>query len=294
MNRATPTIDMRGTSDLHIHSGPDIFDRVADFLEIAQMAQSAGQRAIILKGHAEVTTNRATYARRQTPDLEVFGSIVLNWFVGGLNPIAVELALRDGAKEVWMPTVHAARHGEVYNVLGDYGTFSVSGLSTAVKGIRILEDDVLKPEVREILRMIAEHDSILGSGHIDRAETFALVRAARELGVSKILITHPHDHFVRFNDEQLLELVEMGAMLELCSGGVQPVPGYTSIETVATTIRRIGAKHIVISSDAGAPRKPIPVECTRVYGNCLISKGITVEEFDLMAKKNPARLLGLE
>ena len=86
----------------------------------------------------------------------------------------------------------------------------------------------------------------------------------------------------------------MGAMLELCSGGVQPVPGYATIDMVANTIKSVGEKHIIISSDAGAPRKPIPAECTRVYGNCLISKGITTEQFDIMAKKNPAALVGLD
>lgn len=291
-----PLFEMRGTCDLHIHSGPDIFVRVADDLGMAQMARDAGQKAIMLKGHAEVTVNRAAAVQKLVPEVHIFGSIVLNWFVGGLNPVVTELALRDGAKEVWMPTIHAHRHGEVYNVLGDYGTFSTSGIKTKVKGIRILDEagDLL-PEVHDILALIAEYDAILGTGHIDRAETYALVRAATEqYKINKILITHPHDHFVRFDDEQLGELVGMGAMLELCSGGVQPVPGYATIAMVATTIKAIGAENIIISSDAGAPRKPIPVECTRVYGNCLLSKGITMEQLDLMTRKNPARLVGLE
>ena len=254
------------------------------------------KKAIMFKGHAECTANRAAAARRQVPEVHVFGSIVLNWFVGGLNPVVVEYALRDGAKEVWMPTIHAQRHGEVYNVLGDYGTFSTSGIKTPVTGIRVLDDGgQLLPEVHDILALIAEYDVILGTGHIDRAETYALVEAAtNEYKINKILITHPHDHFVRFDDDQLKELVSMGAMLELCSGGVQPVPGYATIQMVATTIQAIGAEHIVISSDAGAPRKPVPVECTRVYGNCLISKGITMDELDVMTKRNPARLVDLE
>ena len=86
----------------------------------------------------------------------------------------------------------------------------------------------------------------------------------------------------------------MGAMLELCSAGVQPVPGYATIDMVATTIQAIGAENIIISSDAGAPRKPTPVESTRIYGNCLLSKGITHAQFDTMTKVNPARLVGLD
>jgi hypothetical protein len=288
-----PVVDMRGTCDLHIHSGPCIFNRVADDLGIAQMAREAGQAAIILKSHHESTVSRAAAVQRQVPEVCVFGSLTLNWFTGGLVPAAVEVALRQGAKEIWMPTIHAARHGAVYGVLGDYGTFSMAGMQTKVEGITLLADGRLKPEVEDIVRLIAEHDAILGTGHIDRQETYALVKAARAAGVNKILITHPHDHFVRFDDESLLELVEMGCMLELCSGGVQPVPGYATIQMVSDTMKRIGPEHIIISSDAGAPRKPVPVECTRVYGNCLLSRGITVEQFDLMAKTNPRRLVGL-
>ena len=291
---ASPVVDMTGTCDLHIHSAPSLFVRIADDVGIAKMAQDAGQRAILLKDHHESTANRANYAQMQVPDVKVFGSIVLNWFVGGLNPSAVEVALRYGAKEVWMPTIHAARHAAHYHVIGDYGTFSTSGIKTKVKGITVLKDGQLLPEVYEILDLIAEYDVILGTAHLDQEETYALIRAACQQGVKEILITHPHDHFVRFNDDQLVELVQIGAKLELCSGGVQPVPGYTNIDTVATTIKKVGAENIVISSDAGAPSKPTPVECTRVYGNCLISKGITLEQFDIMTKKNPVAFVNLE
>jgi hypothetical protein len=290
----SPVVDMVGTCDLHIHSGPSLFVRIADDLGFAEMARDAGQRAIILKCHAESTASRASYVQRLVPEVKVFGSIVLNWFIGGLNPSAVEVALRWGAKEVFMPTIHAARHGAHYNVLGDYGKFSVSGIKTPVTGITILKDGEILPEVHDILSLIAEHDVILGTAHLDREETFAIVKAARAAGVSKILITHPHDHFVRFDDDQLLELVNMGAKLELCAGGVQPVPGYTTIDVVATTIKHVGAENVVISSDSGAPRKPAPVECIKIYGNCLLSKGITLEQFDIMTKKNPAEFVGLD
>jgi hypothetical protein len=289
----TPVVDMRDTCDLHIHSGPSLFVRIADDLGFAEMARDAGQRAIILKCHAESTVSRAAYVQRLVPEVKVFGSIVLNWFVGGLNPSAVEVALRWGGKEVWMPTIHSARHGAHYNVLGDYGKFSVSGIKTPVKGITILKDGKLLPEMHDILSLIAEYDAILGTAHIDREETSVLVKAARSAGVNKILITHPHDHFVRYDDEQLKELVTMGAKLELCAGGVQPVPGYTTIDVVAKTIKNIGPENIIISSDSGAPRKPAPVECIKIYGNCLLSKGITLDQIDIMTKNNPAEFVGL-
>jgi hypothetical protein len=97
-----PVVDMAGTCDLHIHPGPDIFVRIADDLGIAQMARNAGQRAILLKCHVENTASRAYHVQQLVPEVKIFGSIVLNWFVGGLNPVGVEAALRMGAKEVFM------------------------------------------------------------------------------------------------------------------------------------------------------------------------------------------------
>ena len=41
------------------------------------------------------------------PGIKAFGAITLNHSVGGLNPVAVELAGRSGCKIVWMPTVDA-------------------------------------------------------------------------------------------------------------------------------------------------------------------------------------------
>ena len=42
--------------------------------------------------------------------MKVFGGVALNQTVGGLNPYAVELALRMGGRMVWFPTLSSAAH----------------------------------------------------------------------------------------------------------------------------------------------------------------------------------------
>ena len=37
--------------------------------------------------------------------MRVVGTLTLNWAVGGMNALAVEIAAREGARIVWMPTV---------------------------------------------------------------------------------------------------------------------------------------------------------------------------------------------
>lgn len=47
-------------------------------------------------------------------DIAVFGGIVLNRWVGGLNPDAVDMAFASGARQVWMPTLSARNHLRYY------------------------------------------------------------------------------------------------------------------------------------------------------------------------------------
>ena len=79
-------------------------------------------KAILLKCHHENTVSRAYLVQRVIPGIRVFGGIVLNYYVGGINPAAVEASLRLGGKEVWMPTVDAGYHAEVHGGTGGYDT----------------------------------------------------------------------------------------------------------------------------------------------------------------------------
>src|ERR1700729_3355976 len=82
---------LRGAYDTHIHIAPDVVE-----LEMAGFQ---------LKSHYTSTAERASVVRAAVPGVQVLGAIVLNRAVGGLNPLAVEVAAREGARTVWMPTV---------------------------------------------------------------------------------------------------------------------------------------------------------------------------------------------
>ncbi len=79
-----------GAIDLHVHSGPDVFGRGFLDVEVARAAKRAGMRGLVLKNHVTSTADRAYLVMQQVPGLEVFGGIVLNGAVGGINPQAVE------------------------------------------------------------------------------------------------------------------------------------------------------------------------------------------------------------
>src|SRR5690606_28489983 len=80
---------------------------------------------IVVKSHFESTVSKVHHARKDTqddfPNFNVFASITLNRGVGGPNPGAVELALQQGAKCVWLPTLDAGNHAVAYGHSGTYG-----------------------------------------------------------------------------------------------------------------------------------------------------------------------------
>ena len=135
-------------------------------------------KALVLKCHHESTVSRAYLVQRMVPGIRVFGGVVLNSYVGGINPAAVEAALRLGGKEVWMPTVDAGYHAQVHGGTGGYD--AQQGGRRQTEGIWVTDaDGRLKPPVKDVLALVAEHQAILGTCHLSPAEIVALVREAR-------------------------------------------------------------------------------------------------------------------
>src|SRR5439155_7550153 len=95
---------LEGAVDLHVHSSPDIDPRRFDDIDLAREAARAGLGAVLIKSHQNSTVERAWLVSKVVPGIQVFGGLVLNETVGGLNPSAVRLALALGAKQIWMPT----------------------------------------------------------------------------------------------------------------------------------------------------------------------------------------------
>ncbi len=95
---------LEGAIDLHVHSSPDVEPRRYDDIQLAGEAARMGMSAILIKSHQNSTVERAILVSKIVPQIRVFGGLVLNETVGGLNPAAVRLALTMGAKQIWMPT----------------------------------------------------------------------------------------------------------------------------------------------------------------------------------------------
>ncbi len=270
---------LEGAIDLHLHSAPDVDPRRYDDIELAREAGRAGLRAILIKNHQSSTVERAWLASKVAPEIRVFGGVVLNETVGGLNPAAVRLALQWGAKQVWMPTRSAQNHRARHEQPG---------------GLTVLRaDGQLRPEAEEILRLMAEGDAILGTAHLSPEEGVILMHRARELGVKKILVTHPEWHITPYPLALQKELARRGVMFERCFVSTTHRGGQVAMESIAEAIAEVGAETTVLSTDSGQPDTPAPVECLAQYAERLLEMGFTAEQLRQMMCENPARLLGL-
>ena len=283
-------IDVSGAIDLHCHPYPDLFPRLADDADVVRDANERGLRAVMIKCHHESSVSRAYHMQKLFPDIRVFGGIVLNHAVGGINPAAVDAALRLGAREVWMPTADAAYHAKMH---GGTGTYDVqeSGQNTR-PGIAIVDEGgELRDEVREVLELVAQGGAILGTCHLSPREIVLLVEEARRRGVEKILVTHPFFKVPNLDMDTLTHLVGLGAIAEFGYCTISPMWNYAAPKKVAQAVQALGAEHCILVSDAGQRHNPMPAEALRLFAQSLFESGLPEADLYTMIQKNPSQLL---
>ncbi|HYX97809.1 MAG TPA: DUF6282 family protein [Geodermatophilus sp.] len=279
---------LRGAVDLHIHTAPDIFPRSVDAIEAADEAKAAGMAAIAVKSHSTDTSARAETASRRT-GFPVVGGVALNYPVGGLNPHAVQESARQGGRIVWLPTLaarHFLAHADNVPVLRDKSPLDSEGIVVTT------EDGGLEPEVEEVLQLVRQHDMVLCSGHVSPAEALAVFRRAREIGIDRLVVTHPHAAFVGAGAEDMAELAALGAMNEMHYAFVTPIidPPQT-MGHLADLIRAVGVASCYLATDGGQAINPHPVEALRLFVEGMLAEGFTADEVRYMTAEAPRRLL---
>jgi hypothetical protein len=155
--------------------------------------------------------------------------------------------------------------------------------------VPVSRDGKLLPEVIEVLRVMAKYNLALATGHSTAEEHLMLVREARKAGVTRIILTHPYGVMTV---DQMKEAAADGAYVELVYHALL-VGGRITIGDYVKTIHAVGAEHCILSSDLGQADSPVHTVGWKAYLDLLLKAGVTQREIDLMARRNPARLLGL-
>jgi hypothetical protein len=281
--------------DLHVHTMPSVFNRPFDVLDLSKQAREVGYKAILFKNHHAINADCMQLTRKMVPGIEAHGGVVLNHPVGGLNLDAVDAAIGFGAKEIWMPTMSAANHIQVFGAPTYIWHTRVKESTRRLQttGITVLSGDELVPELDEIFGLIADADIILGTSHLAVKEVFAVIKGARRAGVKKILVTHPGWEATNFSIEDQLKMADEGAILEHCMNSLMPFRHSSAPQQMVEVIKRVGANHCVMATDFGQWRNPHPIEGMRHFIHLMLQLGIQESEIDTMTKENPAKLLGL-
>ena len=283
-----------GVIDMHVHSHPDVFGRNMDDIDVAQLAKARGMRGLLLKNHVAETASRAALVMKVVPGLEVFGGIVLNKAVGGINPDAVEWMHRmygGRGKVVWLPTFESDKH--------------VKTLSKPdAVGLVVAPNGQVTPEMEAILKIIARENLVLATGHVHPEEIIAVVKKGRELGVKNFVITHALTNVPGMTMAQAKQVTEMGAVIEVCflqflAGPNAPLAFLThwtqiNAKHVAQAVKELGANSVLISSDLGQTGNMVHPDGLETAIAAMKKEGISEADIDTMMRKNPARLLGLQ
>jgi hypothetical protein len=271
---------LQGAIDMHAHGAPDGTPRKLDVLELARVAKAAGMRAIVIKNHYEPTASLAYVVRKAVPGIEVFGGISLDLTVGGVNPAAVEWMTKvEGGygKVVWLPTFDSESQ---VRLTGDKRPFAP-----------VTRDGKILPEVLAVIALVAKHDLVLETGHSAPQESLLIIAEAKRQGVKHVLVTHamasPGGSMAL---GEMREAARLGALLELVHAPLTD----EQLRKEADAIRAIGAASFVISSDLGQPPNPLHTDGLLALYKGLMAQGISAADIDVMSRKNPARLLGLQ
>jgi predicted metal-dependent TIM-barrel fold hydrolase len=125
-------------------------------------------------------------------------------------------------------------------------------------------------------------------------EIVALVRAARNLGVEKIVVTHPFFKVPNLDLPTLEEIVRLGGMPEFGYCTISPAWQYASPEKIVHAIKTVGASRCLLVSDTGQRHNPLPSEALRIFAQTLFEKGVPEQDIEQMIVRNPADLLEVD
>ncbi len=281
------------TIDMHVHIGPEIIPRKFTAITLAKKEEGKLGGAV-LKSHFFPTVPFAKEAGKT--GIRLIGSVTLNNYLGGLNPDAIRSSaeLSEGPIVVWFPTINANNFllKSKYEIAPEWvGNNKITPrLAKEVSGITITDKDGnLSPKAMEVLKAIKQYRCILATGHISWEEAEKLVKEASEMGIKKIIITHPIYQRIDMPNSIQKELVEKGAYIEVAASMyyIDKIP----IEKIAEQIKFVGAENCILTSDSGQEFSEPPSKVLEGFMNLLEENGITEKELRQMLIYNPAKLL---
>jgi hypothetical protein len=285
---------LNGILDIHVHAGPSVANRAVDAADMLKEAIVAGYRGFLVKDHYFPSCMGVKMVQEHcdAQGVEIYSSMALNNSIGLFNALAVDAAINMGAKIIYFPTVSSKNHIDHHK-----GNFVGAGKMSVPEVPVVYVDDrgVMDEKAVEILKLIAQKDVVLGTGHGTAWEIDHLVEKATELGVKRILVNHPQFH-IGATYEQMTKWAKMGAYIELnvCVFTSGSKLGTLDDEVIREMLKAVPLDHMILDSDMGQKGNGSPVEGMFRFIQVLMHQfGLSEDDINLIAKKNPAALLGV-
>ncbi len=288
---------LEGAYDLQVHVAPDVIERRIDDIDLAKEFLAHGMRGFVLKSHYFPTAERAKVVSKAVPGIHAYGALTLNHSVGGLNPVAVELAGRSGAKIVWMPTVDAANEtaGRPDGTKTKLPFWAKIQLELAATGINpppmtvLDESGKVTTAARTCLELIKKYDMILATGHLGKKEILALVKTAKEIVLRRVVVTHAEFPSQSLTADEQVEVADLGAIIEHCFTTMYT--GKSTWEGMFEATRKVGTHRTMLSTDLGQTINPGVAEGFAMFAQKMLDAGFTGEEIRHMSATIPGSLV---
>lgn len=289
---------LRGGVDLHVHTAPSPMPRQIDAVDAARQADELEMRAVVTKSHHHSTVMEVQALKKhglQQTHTQVFSGIALNSAVGGLNPYAVDLTLKQGGRIVWFPTIASPRHIEHHRAHPNLKFPKLDVQLMPERPIDVFDaHGELLPEVHEIIALIRDADAVLASGHMSPKSITAVFEAAHKAGVRRLLVNHPN-FVIGATYAEAAHLADLGAVIEhsLCMYDDRSTFYEWDLDVLVGWLRAIGPERSSLGSDLGQAKNPLPSEAFVKIVGALLDAGMSEAELRQIVCTNPARVLGL-
>jgi Family of unknown function (DUF6282) len=293
---------VKGAIDLYVHPAPELLPRTVGVVELAQQMKSDGFAGAMLWNQFSQTGEVAEIVTKIT-GFRLYGSIILNGTVGGLNPRVVEHAIRMGSRYVCLPSLS--------------GTASMKARAAAPTGysdkaialagpVPLLDaDGNLLPEVHQIIDLVQSYEVALGLGYIAADEARAVLDVVQHRRVKRVAVLRPLVGlgFTRYELAAAMEIPGVLFQIPASSLRHQPVGRLSTYEDMlvgphedarlfAEAIKQYGAHRAVLTSDTGW-NEATALQWVQAGAEALAQCGVTGAELSLMLHEAPAELINV-
>lgn len=288
---------LHGAIDSHVHCAPHINARTVSVFDAVREAAEAGLVGLGIMDVFANTSGLAALAMRELRHLgvDVFGGIILEPYVGGVDARVVENALKmgygpgTGARFISLPCHHTRFVAQSERRPPDY----------VAACFHWPEREPLPDALKAIFDRVAAAGVVFNTGHVTGEEAVRLVEAARRHGIERILCpasyfslaearaTASHGAFLEFSFFVLSHATAIGQTM--IDGEKHRFPPVT-LDSVVEKIRAVGPEKCVLSSDSGSYVLPPPVEAFREMIVMIQSAGFSDDDMRRMIARNPASL----